>query len=215
MICSRCLRRASALRPSSSITRAFSTANPSFSPATATPPPATSTGIAQPFSTPLTPAPSDVSLGVNLRPKSKIPLPVSICPAGTPMRGINYMKGKDDPVALKEEEYPEWLWRCLDVKKADDGEGGVEGDEFSKSKKLRRKAAKRQRKLEAARLASGDMSSLEPKIPLTQQSIDLPANEEGTIKGALEAGDKREELREAMRRERRSKIKESNFLKGM
>lgn len=125
------------------------------------------------------------------------------------------MKGKDDPVALKEEEYPEWLWRCLDVKKADDGEGGVEGDEFSKSKKLRRKAAKRQRKLEAARLASGDLSSLEPKIPLTQQSIDLPANEEGTIRGALDAGDKREELREAMRRERRNKIKENNFLKGM
>lgn len=56
---------------------------------------------------------------------------------------------------------------------------------------------------------------MEPKIPLTQQSIDLPANEEGTIMGALEAGDKREELREAMRRERRNKIKESNFLKGM
>lgn len=46
------------------------------------------------------------------------------------MKGINYMKGKDDPVALKEEEYPEWLWRCLDVKKVDDGEGGAEGDEF-------------------------------------------------------------------------------------
>jgi len=118
-------------------------------------------------------------------------------------------------VALPEEEYPEWLWRCLDVKNKDDGEDGAVGDEFSKSKKLRRKAAKRQRKLEAARLASGDLSALEPKIPLTQQSIDLPANEEGTIRGAVEAGEKREELREAMRRERRSKIKESNFLKGM
>jgi large subunit ribosomal protein L54 len=56
---------------------------------------------------------------------------------------------------------------------------------------------------------------LEPKIPLTQQSIDLPANEEGTVAGALEADTKREELREAMRRERRAKIKEANFLKGM
>lgn len=59
------------------------------------------------------------------------------------------------------------------------------------------------------------MSVLEPKIPLTQQSIDLPANEEGTVEGALEAGAKREELREAMRRERRAKIKETNFLKAM
>jgi len=28
-------------------------------------------------------------------------------PAGTILKGINYMKGKDDPVALAEEEYPE------------------------------------------------------------------------------------------------------------
>jgi len=43
----------------------------------------------------------------------------------------------------------------------------------------------------------------------------LPANEEGTLAGALEAGEKRGELRDAMRAERRKKIKEGNFLKGM
>jgi hypothetical protein len=85
----------------------------------------------------------------------------------------------------------------------------------AKSKKLRREAAKRQRKLEAKLLASGDLSSLQPKIPVTQQSIDLPANEEGTIQGALEADTKREELRAAMREERRKKIKENNYLKSM
>lgn len=85
----------------------------------------------------------------------------------------------------------------------------------AKSKKLRRKAAKAQRKLEAKLLASGDLSSLQPKIPITKQSIDLPANEEGTLAGALKAGEKRDELRDAMRRERRDKIKEVNFLKGM
>jgi large subunit ribosomal protein L54 len=36
------------------------------------------------------------------------------------MTGLNYLKGRDDPVALKEEEYPEWLWRCLDAKKEED-----------------------------------------------------------------------------------------------
>lgn len=47
------------------------------------------------------------------------------------MKGLNYFKGRDDPVALPEEEYPEWLWRCLDVK-AKEGEGGDAGlgDEF-------------------------------------------------------------------------------------
>lgn len=49
-----------------------------------------------------------------------MPLPESICAAGTRMTGLNYLKGRDDPVALKEEEYPEWLWRCLDAKKEED-----------------------------------------------------------------------------------------------
>jgi large subunit ribosomal protein L54 len=64
-------------------------------------------------------------------------------------------------------------------------------------------------------MASGNMEALAPKIPITQQSIDLPANEEGTVVGAMEAETKREELRSAMRRERRNKIKEANYLKGM
>jgi large subunit ribosomal protein L54 len=76
-------------------------------------------------------------------------------------------------------------------------------------------AAKRQRKLEARLLASGDTEALAPKIPLQQQTIDLPANEEGSVQGSLNAVDVREELRHAMRRERRAKIKETNFLKGM
>lgn len=164
------------------------------------------------------------------------------------MRGLNYFKGKDDPVALEDHEYPEWLWRCLDIKKKEGQDEGAGADEFcklsipclsssqssgtsfkppmhrerkltfclpAKSKKLRRAAAKRQKKLEARLLASGDMSALEPKIPLTQQSIDLPANEEGTIEGALEAEEKRQELRAALRDERRKKIKETNYLKSM
>ncbi len=35
------------------------------------------------------------------------------------------------------------------------------------------------------------------------------------MSGALEAEKRREELREAMRRERRAKIKETNYLKSM
>jgi large subunit ribosomal protein L54 len=62
-------------------------------------------------------------------------------------------------------------------------------------------------------LASGDMSALQPKIPLTQQSIDLPGNEEGTVEGALDS--RRQELRAALREERRKAIKEANYLKSM
>lgn len=46
------------------------------------------------------------------------------------MTGLNYLKDGQDPVALKDEEYPEWLWECLDVmKKADNAEEDI-GDEF-------------------------------------------------------------------------------------
>ena len=48
-----------------------------------------------------------------------------------------------------------------------------------------------------------------PKVPLYEQSVDLPAG------NAPEAGEKRAELTKAMRVQRRAKIKEGNFLKSM
>lgn len=55
----------------------------------------------------------------------------SICPEGTVLNGLSYTKGRNDPVALKDEEYPEWLWSCLDVmKKTADGADEDAGDEF-------------------------------------------------------------------------------------
>ena len=55
---------------------------------------------------------------------------------------------------------------------------------------------------------------LQPKIPLYEQSIDLPAGD-GTLHGAIEAGGARQELTKAMRENRRAKIKEANFLKAL
>ncbi|GAO46193.1 hypothetical protein SAICODRAFT_75682 [Saitoella complicata NRRL Y-17804] len=36
--------------------------------------------------------------------------PTSILPAGSPMKGLNFVAGAQDPVALPESEYPAWLW---------------------------------------------------------------------------------------------------------
>lgn len=85
----------------------------------------------------------------------------------------------------------------------------------AKSKKQRRAAMKRQRKLEERLLAEGNSGLLDPKVPLQEQSVDLPSNEEGTLEGGLEAVERREEVRRAMRRARRTNIKEKNYLKGM
>lgn len=79
----------------------------------------------------------------------------------------------------------------------------------AKSKKQRRIAAKKMRKQ-----AVLHPESLAPKIPIQEQSIDLPAGD-GTVRGALEALGAREEITRAMRDKRRIKIKEANFLKGM
>jgi len=55
---------------------------------------------------------------------------------------------------------------------------------------------------------------LTPKVPIYEQSIDLPAGD-GTVQGAVDAVKAREDLRKAMRVERRTTIKEGNFLKSM
>ncbi|KAG9243060.1 mitochondrial ribosomal protein L37-domain-containing protein [Calycina marina] len=215
MICRTCLRLSSSFRATTSQSRTFSTSllcsSPTITPATQSP----STATQPAFSTPISNPPN--YNGVYAKPKARpaVELPISIVAAGEALTGINYVKSKPDPIALEESEYPEWLWRVLEAKSVDEGADEGAGDEFAKSKKVRRAAAKRQRKLEARLEASGNLDVLTPKVPLTKQTIDLPANEGGGLAGALEAEEKRQELREAMRKERRKKIKGANFLKSM
>lgn len=57
-----------------------------------------------------------------------------MCPEGTVLKGLNYTKGGQDPVAKKDEEYPEWLWSCLDVMKKAEAADENAGDEFCKRK---------------------------------------------------------------------------------
>ncbi|KAJ9648376.1 hypothetical protein H2199_001230 [Coniosporium tulheliwenetii] len=170
------------------------------------PPAATSTSAAQPFSTPLTPSPAGTDVAART-PSAPATVRSSV-PAGTPLKGLNFFKNKTDPVALEDSEYPSWLWGVLKEAKGKEG-GEAEGDLFSKSKKQRRIAAKKLRKQ-----ALLDPGSLAPKIPLYEQSIDLPAGD-GSIDGAMMAGKAREDLTKAMRKKRRSAIKEDNFLRAM
>ncbi|KHN99876.1 ribosomal protein subunit L37 [Metarhizium album ARSEF 1941] len=149
-------------------------------------------------------------------PSKESSTPRSICPEGTVLTGLNYNKAGQDPVAKKDEEYPEWLWSCLDVmRKGADAADDNAGDEFSKSKKQRKLATKRQKALEAKLLAEGNLAALAPKVPIQHQSINLPGEVGGSVADNIAAADKREELRKAMRKERKAKIKETNYLKSM
>ncbi|KAF2210831.1 hypothetical protein CERZMDRAFT_44371 [Cercospora zeae-maydis SCOH1-5] len=176
-------------------------------------PAATSTSAAQPFSTPLTPSPSSerVDLLIETKQSKQAAKVVSSVPAGTVLKGLNFMKNKKDPVALEDHEYPAWLWTALHDSR--DTAGGqpkdADGDLFSKSKKQRRIAAKALRKQQLL-----DPEALAPKVPLYEQSIDLPGGD-GTLEGNKQAYRAQEELTKAMRDKRRSKIKEDNFLREM
>jgi large subunit ribosomal protein L54 len=55
---------------------------------------------------------------------------------------------------------------------------------------------------------------LVPKIPVYEQSVDLPGGD-GSLEGAKQAGEARGGLTKAMRDKRRKGIKEDNFLRAM
>jgi large subunit ribosomal protein L54 len=59
----------------------------------------------------------------------------SSVPAGTVLKGLNFMKNKQDPVAMEDHEYPDWLWEVLAEKKEAASSKGAdaEGDLFCKS----------------------------------------------------------------------------------
>jgi large subunit ribosomal protein L54 len=85
----------------------------------------------------------------------------------------------------------------------------------AKSKKQRRIAAKKQKAFEEQILATGDLTALAPKIPLQHQTINLPDGGAGTLEEVRFAAAKRLEVKKAMRKERKDKNRESNFLKTM
>ncbi|KAF2467573.1 uncharacterized protein BDR25DRAFT_292068 [Lindgomyces ingoldianus] len=186
----------------------ISTTTKQGSPASShTPLSATSTPVL-PFNASLTPAPKKAGLEHGHGHSKGHHTVMSSIPAGTPLKGLNFLKNKTDPVAMEDAEYPSWLWDILKEREKQAETGGA-GDLFSKSKKQRRLAAKRLRK---EQLANPDL--LVPKIPIYEQTVDLPSGD-GTLQGAVQAAKAREELTKAMRVKRRGAIKESNFLKAM
>lgn len=127
------LQRSSYSSSSSTSTKAVSpqhttTSTPRQGSGSHAPPAATSTSDAQPFSTPLTPSPE--AAGISSTPLNKdagrhTRLIQSSVPAGTPLKGLNFVKGKNDPLAMEDDEYPPWLWDIL----RDAGSKGEKGDD--------------------------------------------------------------------------------------
>jgi large subunit ribosomal protein L54 len=63
--------------------------------------------------------------GAPTKQKDQITLQ-SYVPAGERLKGLNIYKGKDDPVAMEDSEYPDWLWGVLrEIKGADASTGAL------------------------------------------------------------------------------------------
>ena len=148
MICRNCLRAASharAIAPSIPHARRF-LASSSSSTASSSTSTSTSTSTASAQSTPpqrekdatfppssattTNPPPSsNPSSQPAVQEKKTSPLVKSSIPAGQPLKGLNFLKNAQDPVALPDEEYPAWLWTLLQRQSASaEGVGG--GDLF-------------------------------------------------------------------------------------
>jgi large subunit ribosomal protein L54 len=128
MICRTCLRRATGLlfRPPIA-PRVFSTTLAARNASAAAP----TTSTAPPGLTPIeTPGEAaEAAAAATAAAEGKAAL--SGCPAGTVLNGLSYIKGKPDLVAKPDDEYPEWLWRCLEVTKKSSQQGDASaGDEF-------------------------------------------------------------------------------------
>ncbi|KAK6348407.1 hypothetical protein TWF718_006203 [Orbilia javanica] len=132
------------------------------------------------------------------------PKVVSITPAGTVMKGINFNKKLKDPIALPDEEYPPWLWTVLEDRRpilssAPQLSSEDAADLYSKSKGRRKAAQKRIAAKEAA--ASGELVT-----PADHKTEDMPWETFEESQAAIA------QAKKASRERRRAAIKEKNFL---
>ncbi|OJJ00144.1 hypothetical protein ASPVEDRAFT_127154 [Aspergillus versicolor CBS 583.65] len=169
-------------------------------------------GVSQPLSTP-----GGVHVDVDPTQPAKaakpaVERPPSSCLPGTPIQGLNYFRNKADPIAMEDNEYPEWLWSLLDSSKKEAKKGGVDPNTLNK------KQRKRYEKKMAARAAT-----LPVQIPVHHQATDItPAQynrngkaPEDILGEATESQEKRSEITKSSREARRKAIREANFLSGL
>ncbi|KIO04305.1 hypothetical protein M404DRAFT_1000778 [Pisolithus tinctorius Marx 270] len=63
--------------------------------------------------------------------------PISSCPAGTVLTGLNYLKGQPPVLAMPDADYPTWLWDLTNPKKRSPAEDVEPGSDAEK-RRLRR-----------------------------------------------------------------------------
>lgn len=138
MICRRCMQRLARRPPLSH--RTFSYTPPTRASPTASQQQEAQQPIHDDHQVPTSPTQSSTTTSSSspLPPKTKktpaaaaknvLSSPSSV-PAGTVLKGLNFLKNQQDPVALEDHEYPEWLWSALKRKGDVSGAGAAAGDD--------------------------------------------------------------------------------------
>ncbi|OJD22081.1 hypothetical protein ACJ73_06574 [Blastomyces percursus] len=140
------------------------------------------------------------------------PRVMSGTPAGTKLKGLNYIKNKPDVFAMEDHEYPDWLWGLLDEAKTKTNADG-KADVAAMNKKQR---IRQERKMAA-------LAASQPrKIPLHEQAIDItpadtiPQEQSPEFLEAVASSiSTRTQITKSAREARRKSIKEANYLRGM
>lgn len=138
MICRRCMQRLARRPPLSH--RTFSYTPPTRASPTASQQQEAQQSIHDDHQGPTSPTQSSTTPSSSSSPppkakktpaaaKNVLSSPSSV-PAGTVLKGLNFLKNQQDPVALEDHEYPEWLWKALQRKGDVSGAGaGAAGDD--------------------------------------------------------------------------------------
>lgn len=124
------------------------------------------------------------------------PATPSSCAAGTVLSGLSLYKDRADPIALPDEEYPEWLWTLLDDSSATSSVAGVtlestaglsKGEARIVQKRNMRAVRSAQRSQEAAAAAAAASSAAATQAP--NQTGGAPAGAGMSAVGALSDGE--------------------------
>ncbi|KAG6332020.1 hypothetical protein ID866_7066 [Astraeus odoratus] len=73
-------------------------------------------------------APKDATKKPPAKLPADEPIPLSSCPAGTVLTGLNYLKGQQPVLAMADADYPAWLWSLAKQKSYGDDSAGGEAE---------------------------------------------------------------------------------------
>lgn len=160
---------------------------------------------------------------------------VSSCPGGTTLTGLNIFKDRADPVALPDDQYPDWLWTILEEGKKSATGAILESTEGMTKGEARAAEKRNLRAIRAAHRAKERLSAQKASVAIQKGSssggglnatgqqtqgiiTEAKGNAEALAANAAaivqDAEVSEMEAKKNLRKANRANIKASNFVKS-